>query len=174
MMEPARVPPLRAASLRQDKTRALVRVPSSLKKAKQPKLTNFPVSITALHSSPCSDTYRAIVFPPARLPPFAFAPTAFKSRFRYEEVQLVPQPQRAKTCAPLRVALSVPKRNITEAPHEHNRAVVSLRAGCSSEVNRSLNDSAPMLNGCEPTESLGIVGLRAILAFEQRRRRASI
>jgi len=71
------------APARQDKS--LVRVPSSLKKAKQPKPTNFPVSITALHSSPWSDTYCAIVFPPAHLPPFAFAPTAFKSRFRYEE-----------------------------------------------------------------------------------------
>jgi len=86
----------------------------------------------------------------------------------------VPQPQRAKTLAPS-PALNVPKRNITEARYERNRAVVSLRAGCSSEVDRiGFDDSAPMLNGCEPTESLGIVGLRAILAFEQRRRRASI
>ena len=30
---------------------------------------------------------RAVVFPPARLPPFAFGPTTFKSRFRYKEAQ---------------------------------------------------------------------------------------
>ena len=46
----------------------------------------------------------------------------------------MPQPQRAKTLAPS-PALNVPKRNIAEARYKRNRAVVSLRAGCSSEFN---------------------------------------
>ena len=36
-----------------------------------------------------------------RLPPLAFAPTGIQITISYEEPQFVPQPRRAKTCAPL-------------------------------------------------------------------------